>query len=84
MTSQGWGRGMGVGRDGQLITWLAAWGYRVVVIKLLLQKPMKTSHHLDGHGSGIFTFLPYSTSGMQTAGEGVGTALPKEFTAFSV
>lgn len=84
MASQGWGRGMGVGRDGQLITWLAAWGYWVVVIKQLLQKPMKTSHRLDGHGSGIFTFLLYSTSDMQMAGEGVGTALPKEFTTSSV
>lgn len=84
MASQGWGRGMGVGRDGQLITWLAAWGYWGVVIQLLLQKPMETSHRLDAHGSGIFTFLPYRTSGMQMAGEGVGTALPKEFTAFSV
>lgn len=45
---------------------------------------MKNLNCLDVHGSAIFTVLPYSTSGMQMAGEGVGTALPKEFTTSSV
>lgn len=48
------------------------------------KKQMKILHRLDVHRSAIFTFLPYSTSGMQMAGEGVGTALPKEFTTSSV